>query len=71
MAKKAKTKVVEAEPVKPKTFATIPHGIANLTQPSPAATDDELRDNPELVAAKQAQAEKQTAFGQRQITSEE
>lgn len=41
-----------------------PHGIANLTQPMPAATDHELAEHPDEVADKQKEAFGQTTVGQ-------
>lgn len=48
-----------------------PHGIANLTSPSPAATDFELATAPGEVAKKQAEAVSQTALGQALTEDEE
>lgn len=47
-----------------KTAGIQPHGIANLTQPMPAATEHELKEHPDEVATKQTEAFGQTAAGQ-------
>lgn len=71
---KAKDKVVDAieeAATEPGPAGVQPHGIANLTSPAPAATDEELRHYPDEVAKRQAEAFTQTAVGQAIVADEE
>lgn len=56
--------VLKEAATQPADVGIQPHGIANLTQPAPAATDDELKHFPDDVAKKQDEAFNQTAVGQ-------
>lgn len=70
-AKEAVTAAIKEAATEPGPAGVQPHGIANLTSPSPAATDEELRHYPDEVAKRQAEAFTQTAVGQAIIDDEE